>query len=221
MSTQALNPGTADSTDLLFEHIVEALRVQSWCVIPDALPPALTAALAEQLSSSASAQFNPAGVGRLHEHTLAPDIRRDSIQWITGITPAEKDWLEWADALRLFLNRRLFMGLDSFESHFAHYAPGAFYKRHRDAFRDAGKQTASRRVVSVVAYFNAHWHVADGGELVLYDDAGEQPLQTVLPLAGTLAVFLSEEVPHEVRAARRDRYSIAGWYRVRATANPL
>ena len=59
------------------------------------------------------------------------------------------------------------------------------------------------------------------GELVIYDDAGEQPLQTVLPLAGTLAVFLSEEVPHEVRAARRDRYSIAGWYRVRATANPL
>jgi SM-20-related protein len=76
-------------------------------------------------------------------------------------------------------------------------------------------------VLSVVAYFNADWGVTDGGELVIYDAEGEQALQTVLPLAGTLVVFLSEEVPHEVCVARRDRYSIAGWYRSRATANPL
>lgn len=221
MPTQALIPEAAGSTDLLFGQIVEALRVQSWCVIPDALPPSLTAALAAQLSNTATAQFNPAGVGRLQEHKLAPDIRRDTIQWIAGITPAEQAWLQWAEALRLFLNRRLFMGLDSFESHFAHYAPGAFYMLHRDAFREAGSQVASRRFLSVVAYFNAEWCATDGGELVIYDAAGAQPLQTVLPQAGTLAVFLSEEVPHEVRAARRDRYSIAGWYRVRATANPL
>ena len=129
--------------------------------------------------------------------------------------------MQWADALRLFLNRRLFLGLDTFESHFAHYAPGAFYRKHRDAFRDAGAPAATRRVLSVVAYVNAGWGAEDGGELVIYDDAGETPLQRVLPLAGTLVVFLSEDVPHEVCSARRDRYSIAGWYRVRATTSPL
>ncbi len=213
---------TAEGTaDRVFEHIAEALRTQAWCVIPDALPAPLRASLAGQMLDAGPAQFSPAGIGRHQEHTLAPDIRRDAIHWISGNTPAEQAWLQWADALRLFLNRRLFLGLDTFESHFAHYAPGAFYRKHRDAFRDAGANAATRRVVSVVAYFNADWGAEDGGELVMYDDAGATPLQRVLPLAGTLVVFLSEDVPHEVCSARRDRYSIAGWYRVRATTSPL
>jgi SM-20-related protein len=37
------------------------------------------------------------------------------------------------------------------------------------------------------------------------------------PQGGTLAVFLSEEFPHEVLAANRTRYSIAGWFRVNTT----
>jgi len=39
----------------------------------------------------------------------------------------------------------------------------------------------------------------------------------VLPQLGTLVVFLSEEFPHEVLAAQRDRYSIAGWFRVNSS----
>ncbi len=221
MTPVAMKSESEGTADRVFEHIAEVLRTQAWCVIPDAFSPAMTAALAQQDFAASAAQFNPAGVGRQHEHLLAPEIRGDNIQWIAGTTPAEQAWLQWADALRLFLNRRLFMGLDSFESHFAHYAPGACYRKHRDAFRDAGAQAATKRVLSVVAYFNADWGVTDGGELVIYDAEGEQALQTVLPLAGTLVVFLSEEVPHEVCVARRDRYSIAGWYRSRATANPL
>ena len=221
MTPEPMNSESEGAADRGFEHIAEALRTQAWCVIPDALPAALCAALAGQVLDAAPAQFSPAGIGRHQGHTLAPDIRRDAIHWITGKTPAEQAWLQWADALRLFLNRRLFLGLDTFESHFAHYAPGAFYRKHRDAFRDAGANAATRRVVSVVAYFNADWGAEDGGELVIYDDAGATPLQRVLPLAGTLVVFLSEDVPHEVCSARRDRYSIAGWYRVRATTSPL
>jgi SM-20-related protein len=36
----------------------------------------------------------------------------------------------------------------------------------------------------------------------------------VQPAYGSVVVFLSDCVPHEVAAARRDRYSIAGWFRV-------
>ena len=34
------------------------------------------------------------------------------------------------------------------------------------------------------------------------------------PSFGSVAIFLSEEFPHEVLPATRDRYSIAGWFRV-------
>lgn len=206
------------STDSVFAHIAETLCVQPWCVIPDALPPLLASALATQMHSAPPEHFNAAGIGRQQAHTLAPQIRRDSIRWIDGGTPAEQAWLSWSEALRRFLNRRLFLGLDSFESHFAHYAPGAFYTKHRDAFRTLPSAETGNRVLSVVAYFNPDWSSADGGELVLFDDAGERVLQRVLPLHATLVVFLSEEVPHEVCVARRDRFSIAGWYRVRSSA---
>jgi SM-20-related protein len=39
----------------------------------------------------------------------------------------------------------------------------------------------------------------------------------LLPTYGTLVVFLSDEFPHEVLKAHRDRYSIAGWFRVNTT----
>jgi len=219
MTPVPLFPAIHSSAGAHFELIADGLLAQSWCVIPDALPAALSSALAARFQGSAPAQFNAAGIGRQKEHLLAPGIRSDAIAWIDGSTPAELAWLQWCDALRLFLNRRLFMGLDSFESHFAHYAPGAFYQKHRDAFRNAPGQDASRRVVSIVAYFNPDWRDEDGGELVLYDDAGEQPLLRAMPVLGTVVVFLSEDVPHEVCVARRDRFSIAGWYRVRSGAS--
>jgi SM-20-related protein len=36
----------------------------------------------------------------------------------------------------------------------------------------------------------------------------------VIPNVGTVVVFLSEEFPHEVLPALRDRYAIAGWFRL-------
>jgi len=37
----------------------------------------------------------------------------------------------------------------------------------------------------------------------------------VLPQAGTLACFLSGEIPHEVLAAQRPRMSLTGWFKQR------
>ena len=39
----------------------------------------------------------------------------------------------------------------------------------------------------------------------------------VLPVGGCLVVFLSGEIPHEVMPATRDRLSLTGWFRRRAT----
>lgn len=39
----------------------------------------------------------------------------------------------------------------------------------------------------------------------------------VLPQAGTLALFLSGDMPHEVLPATRERRSLTGWFRRRGT----
>ena len=109
---------------------------------------------------------------------------------------------------------RLFLGLFSFESHFAHYSPGAYYKRHYDAFRGE-----ANRVLSVITYLNPAWLPTDGGELVIYNDDKDRDGIKVVPLYGTLVIFLSEEFPHEVLPSSRDRHSVAGWFRVNTSIN--
>jgi SM-20-related protein len=99
--------------------------------------------------------------------------------------------------------------LFSFESHFAHYAPGDYYKRHYDAFKGE-----ANRILSIVTYLNPGWMQSDGGELVIYRDDQDREGIRVVPLHGTIVVFLSALFPHEVLPAERDRYSVAGWFRV-------
>ncbi|MDP1929901.1 MAG: 2OG-Fe(II) oxygenase [Gammaproteobacteria bacterium] len=211
------NTGRFDGDDPLFERIAGDIQSQGWSVIPNALPIALSSALLTQLQTPDDERFTPAGVGRSADHVLNPFVRRDEICWIEGRTAVERDWLNWSNSLRLHLNKRLFLGLFSFESHFAHYRPGAFYKKHVDAFKNQPFKDGTNRVLSVVAYFNPGWLPDDGGELVMYDESGVESVLSVTPAFGTLVVFLSEDVPHEVKPARRDRFSIAGWYRVNSS----
>lgn len=211
--------GDFDGEDTLFSQIADDLALKAWSVIPNALPQALADQLHLQLLGLDVEQFSRAGVGRSTDYTLNNFVRRDEIRWIEGQCAAEREWLQWSNRLRLFLNRRLFLGLFSFESHFAHYPPGAFYKKHVDAFKGNPRQDATNRILSVVAYFNPGWLPEDGGELALFEEQQIEPFLAVTPAFATLVVFLSEEVPHEVRPAKRDRYSIAGWYRVNNSLN--
>lgn len=205
--------GRGENTgDGLFERIAEDLRVKGYSINPGALPARLTDALLAHLVQMDDARFNPAGIGRELRHMQNRFVRNDEICWITGGSAAGRDWLAWTAGLQALLNRHLLLGLFSFESHFARYAPGAYYKRHLDAFRGE-----TNRVLSVVAYLNTGWSADDGGELVLYCDAADRAGLRVSPIAGTVVVFLSEDLPHEVLPARRDRYSIAGWYSVNRT----
>lgn len=194
----------------LFAAIAQGLRERSYAVLPMALPAALCASLLAQLAMMRDEQFSPAGIGRQDDHILNSRVRSDEICWINGTSVAGQQWLDWCGRLQRALNEQLLLGLFSFESHFAHYGPGDFYRRHLDAFRGA-----TNRVLSLVAYLNPEWGADDGGELVLYLGEGDDAVcETVVPGLGTLVVFLSEEVPHEVLPAKRDRYSIAGWFRV-------
>ncbi|TPD62051.1 2OG-Fe(II) oxygenase [Emcibacter nanhaiensis] len=198
----------------LFEHIARELEDKGYCLYTGGLSDQLDYILAGQLPEFPARDFRPARIGREKTRQKNTSIRRDEISWITGERPAGRAWLDWADELRLYLNCRLFLGLTSFESHYARYGEGDFYRRHLDAFPGE-----ANRVLSLVAYLNHDWAPGDGGEIILYPDAAA-PVATA-PAFGTLAIFLAEEMPHEVLPCRTERLSIAGWFRVRPLETPL
>jgi SM-20-related protein len=201
--------GSCTIDETLFALIAQDIEKQGYSIRPAALPEELANSLLIHQQTMEADKFKNAGIGRGDDYLTNEFVRTDEICWITGDADATTHWLDWTSDLQGFLNRRLFLGLFSFESHFAHYGPGDYYKRHYDAFRGE-----ANRVLSVVAYFNTGWTSSDNGELVLYMDDHDKNGVKVVPLLGTLVTFLSEEFPHEVLAANRDRYSIAGWFRV-------
>lgn len=192
------------------EQVASELSGQGYCLLENALSDAQVSAL--KSSTAQRERFKSAGVGRGQNHQESKQVRGDQILWIEPADTAQGAWLEQMDQLKDYLNRRLFLGLFSFESHFAHYEPGAFYEKHLDAFRGR-----SNRVLSCVTYLNTDWNPKWGGELLLYEPEGGRVLERVCPAAGTMVIFLSEEFPHEVLPATQDRYSIAGWFRINSS----
>lgn len=210
--TSFLTTSFGCSSDI-YHKISHDLKTTGYSINPFGIPHELAIALCEQLQSMTDNQFNAAGIGRDDDFGKNDNIRNDEICWISGNSQAGIQWLDWCNELKEHLNKHLFLGLFSFESHFAHYPPNAFYKRHVDAF-----QGEKNRILSVVLYLNRNWKKHDGGELVLYESKEDMNGIMVTPELGTLVVFLSEEFPHEVLPASTDRYSIAGWYRVNCSS---
>jgi len=203
--TNALQKLLQDS----YEEIADALAGKGFVIMDNAFPQAITSGLLT-LIAEREQQFRRAGIGRNSDYQLNDSIRGDAIQWLEQGAPAVDEFLLAMDQLRGALNERLFLGLFEYEAHFASYIPGAFYKKHRDAFRGN-----PGRKISSVFYLNPQWGAGDGGELVLYDETDEKELVRVAPECGRLILFLSENFPHEVLPATRRRHSIAGWFRVK------
>jgi len=193
-----------------FAVIIDDLATQGWSLLPGFASQALTAELAQECRARVkNGALSPARVGRGARQEIREAIRGDQIEWLEPGQSAPTDaYLQLIDGLRLALNQQLFLGLDSYESHFAFYPAGAFYKKHLDRFRDD-----DRRTVSVVLYLNEQWQDDFGGELRLYLPDGET--RDVRPEAGSLVVFMSADMPHEVLPATRERLSLAGWFRRR------
>ena len=191
--------------------ISRALEQKGYIVLPNIIPEPVTEELIRAAENHASA-FRPAAIGRgdyVHRNTF---VRRDEIAWLDPANTLLTGWFAAMHWLRLGLNERLFLGLWDFECHLAHYQDGDFYARHYDAF--TGR---SNRRVSLVTYMNKGWQPDQGGELVLYPQGFAGPTVKVTPQLGTLVLFLSEDILHEVLPVARNRLSLAGWFRVNDT----
>ena len=188
--------------------MINALAEQGFVVVDDFLPADQLQSLQQSAPRQLQLTGKRAGIGRGDVHVIDDKVRGDHIAWLAAADVASAAFLDRMEQLRVAINQRLFLGLFRYESHFACYEPGAFYRKHVDAFK--GERN---RLLSTVFYLNEGWLPQEGGELLLYrSDDDELPTQ-VLPQANRLVVFLSEEFPHEVLPATRTRLSIAGWFR--------
>lgn len=209
-------PDPGPELDCHFEIIVNALEREGWCVVPDFLEASLWRAIAaEALELYAHGEFRQAGIGRQQTFMIRPEIRNDRVLWIDPAAPTQlqSEYLQRMEWLRQRLNRELQLGLFGYETHYAIYPAGSFYRRHLDQFKGSGQRT-----VTCILYLNDGWRPDDGGALRIYLPlAGDLavPLEThfdVYPEGGTLVVFLSAGFEHEVLPATRERISVTGWF---------
>jgi SM-20-related protein len=150
-------------------------------------------------------ELRPAVTGREFDRKLGK-LRGDDTLWLDdpACGKASRDFLSALGALRIELNHRLMLGMESIQAQYAIYPVGAGYVRHRDRFRDD-----DARVLSLVCYLNPDWPDDAGGALRLHlpGDAID-----IAPRMGTTVLFLSDEIEHEVLPATQPRTSIAAWF---------
>ena len=196
-----------------FEQICDGIASVGIAVVDEFIPaPHIAALAADARQRGAAGAFRPAGIGRGTARIQQTETRGDRILWLddADLAPPVRAAIAALNGLRAALNATLFLGLCTFESHYAIYPPGAVYLRHRDRFRDD-----DGRVLSCVLYLNADWGAAQGGALRIFGDDDVE--RDILPTAGTLVCFRSERFDHEVLAATRERLSLTGWFKRRDT----
>lgn len=189
--------------------LADDLAERGWSLLEDWLDQSVVSALATAaVAHDAEDRTRPAAIGSAENAVIDRGYRRARLRWLSGADAAERAYLDAAEAMRLALNERLFLGLFDFEACFAVYPPGGFYRRHTDSFVGA-----RNRVVSIVTYLNPAWTPENGGALVIYGRDDAAPVH-ILPRPGLSVLMLSEEIEHEVLPTAALRLAIAGWWRL-------
>ena len=92
-----------------------------------------------------------------------------------------------------------------------------FYRRHCDSV--VGSASVLRSY-SLLLYLNNEWKESDAGHLRIHLDSGKDFLPEgedpnyvdVEPKGGTLVLFKSDKIPHEVMDTKSERMAVVGWY---------
>ena len=157
----------------------------------------------QQLQQEGKMKF--AGIGNDAIADTTQQIRGDKIYWMDkkNSNTIEQEFLTRVEDFIGHLNNTCYTGINDYEFHYAVYAQGSAYKKHKDQFK-----TDNNRKFSLICYLNDDWVAADGGQLVVYQN-GEA--QTISPNAQKAVFFKSDEMAHEVLLANKPRMSITGW----------
>jgi len=192
------------------DHIASEIYANSFVVIDNFIDEDFRKdLLKEQIDLVEAGKFRLAAVGAGAKKQVKTEIRNDQVLWMDeeNLSLNQQKYWDLVDAIRKKINQQCFLGLKSFEGHFARYPVGSYYKRHLDQF-----EQVRYRIVSVILYLNEGWTENDEGALRMYlPEDGKEIVHDILPVGGRLVVFLSGEIPHEVLPTKKERISITGW----------
>lgn len=191
-----------------FEELIKGLINNKYGCCDNFLTQSNISGLRDNMTSlNALKIMLPAGIGNKSALQKNTTIRGDSISWIDehSINEHEVYYLKKIGRFITYLNTTCYTSIQTFESHYANYEVGSFYKRHLDQFK-----TEKGRKYSIILYLNDNWTENDKGVLTLYPLNDIQ--KDILPLGGRMVFFKSDDMEHEVHPSlTRDRKSIAGW----------
>ncbi|HTJ48927.1 MAG TPA: 2OG-Fe(II) oxygenase [Cyclobacteriaceae bacterium] len=192
--------------DKIFDAVADGLAENGFAVVDNFLTPGEVSQIlqVDEFKDSAN-QFKKAGIGKKQGLQINEGIRGDYIHWLdkNNASPAVAIYLNRLAELIQYLNQSLFLSLKDYEVHMTVYPAGSYYKRHLDQFK-----ADDHRKLSVICYLNNVWTDKNGGQLRMY--LPDQSLD-VLPLAGRLVCFRSDQIEHEVLPATKERLSLTGW----------
>jgi SM-20-related protein len=190
----------------LFDAIADGLAENGYAIVDQFLSQnEVDKILSLEIFQRAEAEFKKAGIGKAGGTQINEAVRGDYIQWIDkSKAPAEVQvYLDRLSDLVQYLNQSLFLSLKDYEVHMTMYPIGSYYKRHLDQFKHD-----DHRKLSIICYLNRDWTEEHGGQLKMYLPSGDR---SVLPTAGRLVCFRSDQIEHEVLPASRVRLSLTGW----------
>lgn len=189
-----------------FDQIADGLADRGYAIVDDFLKAAeVKNILASDEFRDGLAHFKKAGIGKQQDLQINEAIRGDYIQWLDRSTASAPMmvYLNRLGELIQFLNQSLYLSMKDYEVHLTIYPIGTFYKRHLDQFKKD-----DHRKLSVICYLNPDWEANQGGQLRMHLP---QESIDVLPAAGRLVCFRSDQIEHEVLPASRERMSLTGW----------
>jgi SM-20-related protein len=187
-----------------FENIITQIVEQGYGVLDNFISAEEIDALNRSFSGRYEQNsFKQAGISKQNE--IIKSIRGDEIFWLEkeDADTSELSFLTKLESFIEYVNYTCYLGLQSYEIHYASYPIGKFYKRHLDKFKND-----SGRKLSFICYLNTNWQPENGGQLMLYLES--ENLE-ILPIGGRLVCFESDKIEHEVLPANRERRSLTGW----------
>ena len=234
LSAAATSTSATDLARLSPEHLQE-LADKKYVIIPNFLPAALQEDLRTDVSELRAAdKFNVAKIGQDATNALNTQIRVAETCFLgpgryTDVpSPAREELYATLDKARQDLANYFEQPLDSqlTELLYAYYPQGGFYRRHRDAIPGSA---SILREYSLLLYLNKDWKDEDGGKLRMHFDGGgdavpeggEPNFMDISPQGGTLVLFESDAVPHEVLDTQKERIAVIGWYNKKMTLSDV
>ena len=211
---------------------LQELSTNGFIILEDFLPKGLQNALREDIEQLRQmGKFNVAKIGQDATNALNTEIRVAETCFLGNAklndvpNTARSHLYKVLDQIRLDLPQQP-LDANLSELLYAYYPKGGFYRRHRDALPGSA---STLRKVSLLMYLNSDWKEEDGGRLRLHMDSGGDVLPEgeqaayldVDPKGGTLVLFESDRLAHEVLDTQSTRMAVVGWYNRPVTAGDL